>query len=120
MSALTLATAGVAPCPSCRRPPTTDGGSGALLNPVGLTAAGAVAGATAYVVAHDFPADATGKGGWHSLPHRGATLTQTGATATVAGLTPAAAATARFRVQARNATGLSLPSLPVTATPANP
>ena len=79
-----------------------------------------MAGATAYVVAHDFPADATGKGGWHSLPHRGATLTQTGATATVAGLTPAAAATARFRVQARNATGLSLPSLPVTVTPANP
>ena len=99
--------------------------------PGGLTAAAsatgavtltwtAVAGATAYVVAHDFPADAAGQGGWHSLPHRGATLTQTGTTATVAGLTPAAVATARFRVQARNAAGLSLPSLPVTATPAPP
>ena len=98
--------------------------------PGGLTATGsatgavtltwtAVAGATAYVVAHDFPADATGKGGWHSLPHRGATLTQTGTTATVTGLAPAAAATARFRVQARNAAGLSLPSLPVTVTSAN-
>lgn len=56
------------------------------------------AGATAYVVAHDFPADATGKGEWHSL-------TQNGTTATVAGLAP-------------NAAGLSLPSLPVAVTPA--
>ena len=57
--------------------------------PGGLTAAAsatgavtltwpAVAGAASYVVAYDFPADAAGQGGWHSLPHGDATLTQTG------------------------------------------
>ena len=66
----------------------------------------AVAGATAYVVAHDFLVDAAGKGEWHSL-------TQHGTTTTVAELATAA----RFRVQARNAAGLSLP---VAVTPGTP
>ncbi len=100
--------------------------------PAGLTAAAtaagaatltwdAVAGATAYVVQHDFPPDAAGRGGgWQALPHRGATLTLTGTTATVAGLPPADALRGRFRVQARNAAGLSLPSLSASPAPARP
>ena len=62
-----------------------------------------------------FPAGATRDAGWHTLPHRGLTLTQAGTTATVAGLDPVEVLLGRFRVQARNTSGRLLPTSPPTA-----
>ena len=65
----------------------------------------AVAGASAYRIYFDFPADAQGgTAGWDWLPYRGVEVTVTGTMATVSGL-PTAPATWGLRVAARNVDG---------------